>query len=277
MGIRARASQLWRLLATGFCFAVFGLGGVVLGLLVFPTVRLLSANPERARRNIQAGVSRSFRVFVWLMKTLGVLSYEVRNVQDLRARGRLIVANHPTLIDVVLLIGLMPEVDCVVKRGLFLNPFLRGPVSWAGYIPNSTPQRLVSDCTDALRARRSLIIFPEGTRSVPGQPLRMKRGAAQVALAADADIVPVTIRCEPMTLTKSEPWYRIPARRPHWTLSVGQAFPARAAVVADCAAPLAARRLTEHFVHYFDNGATRAGALAPAAAALSAQTNAVPA
>ena len=56
-----------------------------------------------------------------------------------------------------------------------------------------------------------------------------KRGAAQVALAADADIVPVTIRCEPMTLTKSEPWYRIPARRPHWTLSVGQAFPARVA------------------------------------------------
>jgi 1-acyl-sn-glycerol-3-phosphate acyltransferase len=277
MGIGARAAQLWRLLATGFCFAVFGLGGVVLGLLVFPAVRLLSADPERGRCNIQAGVSRSFRVFVWLMKTLGVLTYDVRNVQGLRTRGQLVVANHPTLIDVVLLISLMPEVDCVVKRSLLLNPFLRWPVSWARYIPNSTPQRLVSDCADALRAGRSLIIFPEGTRSVPGQPLQMKRGAAQVALAADADIVPVSIRCEPMTLTKSEPWYRIPAHRPHWTLSVGDAFSARTTVAADCSAPLAARRLTEHFVHYFENGTTRAGVSAPAAARPQAQTTAVPA
>ena len=127
------------------------------------------------------------------MRVLGILTYRVEGAERLRKPGRLIVANHPTLIDVVLLVSQMPEVDCIVKRGLWRNPFLRWPVSWAGYLPNSEGEQLIEACAATLRRGHSLLVFPEGTRTVPGKPLRMQRGAAHIALAADAEILPVTI------------------------------------------------------------------------------------
>ena len=70
----------------------------------------------------------------------------------------------------------MPEVDCIVKQALWRNVFLRWPVYWAGYISNATGEGLVAACAAALREDRSLMVFPEGTRTRPGQPLAFQRG-----------------------------------------------------------------------------------------------------
>ena len=128
----------------------------------------------------------TFRAFMETMRVLGILTYRVEGAERLREPGRLIVANHPTLIDVVLLVSQMPEVDCIVKRGLWRNPFLRWPVSWAGYLPTAAGEELIEECSATLRRGHSLLVFPEGTRTVPGKPLRMQRGAAHIALAADS-------------------------------------------------------------------------------------------
>jgi 1-acyl-sn-glycerol-3-phosphate acyltransferase len=80
---------------------------------------------------------------------------------------------------------------------------------------------MIEGAARALKEQHALIIFPEGTRTRPNQPMVFHRGAANVALRAAAVVTPVYIRCEPTTLTKSEPWHRIPARRPHFSLSVG--------------------------------------------------------
>jgi 1-acyl-sn-glycerol-3-phosphate acyltransferase len=265
-------NRAWRVLATGFSFSVFGIGGLLLALTVFPLLRLLSWRRDVLRRRIQRAMHYSFQLFVWLMKSLGLLTYEVQGRERLLGRGQLIIANHPSLIDVVFLISLVPEVDCIVKQALWHNPFLRWPVAWARYIPNREPQALVADCVAALRSGRSLIVFPEGTRTVPGQSMTMKRGAAQIALAASSPIVPVTIVCDPPTLTKAEAWYQVPLRRPHWTVRVGAAFTAEQVVDSAEGQPLAARRLTAHFLNYFSSQtgsgsvtvATPAGAIVPA-------------
>ena len=94
-----------------------------------------------------------------------------------------------------------------------------------------------------------MIIFPEGTRTRPNEPMVFHRGAANVALRAAAVVTPVYIRCEPTTLTKSEPWYRIPARRPHFSLSVGDDLdlsPYRPAPL-----PSGSRALNEHLHQHF--------------------------
>lgn len=250
--MKQQVDRIWRVVATGLSFAVFGLGALLLAISWLPLLRLTSGSAARARARIQRSVSAAMRAFVWMMRRLGLLTYEVQGLQRLQRPGQLIIANHPSLIDVVYLIGFVPEVDCIVKAGLWRNPFLRGPVSWAGYIPNRSPERLVEDAAASLRAGRSLIIFPEGTRSVPGMPLQMKRGAAQIAIAADADVIPVTIRCEPLTLTKGAPWYRVPDRRPHWTLDVGHPFRVADVLELTLPAPVAARQLTRVFRQYFE-------------------------
>ena len=247
----SRSNRAWRIFATGLAFSCFGVGAVLLGFTLLPLLRLSS--PRHGTARVQRAVSGGMRSFVWLMKSLGLLTYEVRGLEKLAARGQFVVANHPTLIDVVFLIGFMPEVDCIVKQALWRNPFLRWPVAWAGYISNATGEGLVAACADALRSGRSLVVFPEGTRTRPGEPLVLQRGAAQIALAARCDLRPVTITCQPITLFKGNAWYRVPPSRPHWVIEVAEPLAIDPYVDSGEAPSLAARHLTQALADWFAN------------------------
>jgi 1-acyl-sn-glycerol-3-phosphate acyltransferase len=251
-GADRKLNHAWRVCATGFVFVLFGLGALVISVTMFPLLRLSTRNADTARRRIQRGMQLTFRAYMEIMRVLGILTYRVDGAERLRARGRLIVANHPTLLDVVLLVSQMPEVDCIVKRGLWRNPFLRWPVSWAGYLPNAAGEELIGECSATLRRGHSLLVFPEGTRTVPGTPLRMQRGAAHIALAADSAILPVTITCDPPTLFKDNPWYRVPARRFHLHVTVGEPVAARAFMRSGESSARTARRISQWMLTQFD-------------------------
>jgi 1-acyl-sn-glycerol-3-phosphate acyltransferase len=251
------ANRGWRIFATGFSFTCFGIGAALMGITLWPALRLSTFNRARGIARVQRAVSGSMRLFVWLMKSLGLLTYEVRGRERLAARGQFVVANHPTLIDVVFLIGLMPEVDCIVKQALWRNVFLRWPVSLAGYISNASGEGLVAACAAALAAGRSLMVFPEGTRTRPGQALNLQRGAAQIALAAQTALTPVSISCEPITLYKGNAWFRVPARRPHWVIAVGEPLPIRGFLASGEPHSLAARHLTQALTQWFEDHVAR--------------------
>jgi 1-acyl-sn-glycerol-3-phosphate acyltransferase len=256
-----KLNHAWRIFATGFVFVLFGAGALFISVTMFPLLRLSTLNPDLARRRIQRGMQLTFRLYMEVMRVLGILTYTVEGAERLRQPGRLVVANHPTLIDVVLLVSLMPAVDCIVKRGLWRNPFLRWPVAWAGYLPNTEGEELVEACAATLRQGRSLLVFPEGTRTVPGKPMHLQRGAAHIALAADAEILPVTINCDPPTLFRGNPWYRVPVRRFHMHVVVGAPVTARSFSEAGIAPARAARRLNSWLLAYY---APRGGRLRPA-------------
>jgi 1-acyl-sn-glycerol-3-phosphate acyltransferase len=217
-----RTDQYWlRLLATGLCFVVFGVACFVIGMVVMPLLLLLIRERRRSRRAARSVVGAGLRFFVFLMRTAGVLRYEFIGREKLGRPGQVIVANHPTLIDVVFLVASTPAAGCIVKTDTFTNPITRGAASAAGYIPNAPTEEMIYAAEAALREGETLLIFPEGTRTVPGKPLAMQRGAANVALRAARVLTPVFIDCDPPTLSKNLPWYRIPPRRPHFRLRVG--------------------------------------------------------
>lgn len=249
--LRARLNYLWRITASGLGFAAFGLACVVVSITVFPLIRLTSPDAATTRRRVRQVVHTAYRYFIGLWRGLGVITYELHGVEQLARPGQLVVANHPSLIDVVFLGAQMPQVDCIVKDALLRNPFLGAPVRWADYIPNAAPERLIENCVATLRAGHSLLIFPEGTRSVPGQPLKMQRGAAHIALATGCDLLPVTIRCDPRWLTKTDVWHRVPPRRPHWCVIVGEPIRLAELVVTGESKSVSARRITAHLAEYF--------------------------
>jgi 1-acyl-sn-glycerol-3-phosphate acyltransferase len=80
---------------------------------------------------------------------------------------------------------------------------------------------MIAECVQWLQSGGVMIIFPEGTRSIPGKPCRFQRGAATIALQANKIVTPVTLSCYPSTLTKAEHWYQIPNRRFHLRMHVG--------------------------------------------------------
>lgn len=218
----ARLDKAWRLAATAISFLLFGLGGLVLAILVFPLFNLFVRDPARREFVAQQTVHSVWRFYVRIMVALGVLSYETKGAHLLKQeRGTLVIANHPSLLDIVFIMSLMDRTQCVVKAAVWRNPFMRGVVRATNYIPNlNDPDKLIEDCAEALKAGNNLVIFPEGSRSVPGQKRRYQRGFAYMALRAGVPIRLVTIQCDPPTLLKGEPWYMIPARRPHWTIEV---------------------------------------------------------
>lgn len=246
----AGLNYCWRLAATGCCFVAFGGGGLALSLLVFPLLLLV---PEKSRsRQARRIIHQSFGAFIGLMEAVGIMRLEVIGGERLKnCRNTLVLANHPTLIDVVALISLMPEASCVVKQALWKNPFLGGVVRAAGYVSNAEPDRLIEDCANDLATGNPLIIFPEGTRSAPDQPLHFLRGAAYVALKSGRPILPVLIDCSPSTLTKREKWYHIPQRRFRLRLDVRAPFDAGRWIDAEEPPTIAARQLTQAFETYF--------------------------
>ena len=246
----AGLNHYWRLAATGGCFAAFGCGGLLLSVLVFPLLWLL---PGQTRsRQARWIIHKSFAAFIGLMEAVGIMRLEVIGGDRLRnCRHTLVLANHPTLIDVVALISLMPEASCVVKQALWKNPFLGGVVRAAGYISNADPENLIKDCADDLAAGYPLVIFPEGTRSQPGQPLRFLRGAAYIALKSGRPMLPVLIDCSPSTLSKREKWYHIPPRRFKLRIEVREPIDASRWIAADEAPSIAARKLTQALETYF--------------------------
>ena len=165
---------------------------------------------------------QTWRLFVQIMVSLGVLTYECHGAELLRQeRGCLIIANHPSLLDIVFIMSFMEHTQCVVKAGVWRNPFMAGAVRATNYIPNlNDPERLLDDCAAALKAGNNLVIFPEGSRTPAGAKRKYQRGFAYVALKADAPIRLVTVDVNPPTLMKNVPWHRIPPRRPHWTIRV---------------------------------------------------------
>lgn len=178
-----RDAYYWRLLATAASFALFGLGGLCLRLLVFPLLGCLPGDALVHRLRARRTVSRLFWFFVRFMARTGVLSYDIEGAERLGRPGQMIIANHPSLIDVVFLIGLVRHANCVVKKTLWENPFTRGPLRRTEYISNDGSMDMLDAAAQSLQNGQTLIIFPEGTRTQPGQAPAFHRGRRRLPCA----------------------------------------------------------------------------------------------
>lgn len=215
---KARLNHKWRVVATGVSFVTFGLGGVLLSTTFIPLLYLLIWSTPQRKRVAREIVRCSFKAFTWWMKFLQVINYDFAADELKNARGKIIIANHPTLIDVVAIISLTRSPDCVVKAELFSNPFVRVVIRSTGYISNCDSELLIRDCQESLAQGNNLIIFPEGTRTKQDQPIKFQRGAANIALRTKTAFLALKIDCQPSTLRKGEAWFKSPPHKP--TLSI---------------------------------------------------------
>ena len=244
----------WRVFATGLSFATFGLGGLCLSLFVFPVIGLFIKDPNERKRKARFLIHRCWAFFLRYMQALGIFTFDLEHArQHLKdVRGKVIIANHPTLIDVVALISLIPRADCVVKQGLWDNFFLKRVVRVADFINNDQDvNKLIENCKKTLEEGYNLVIFPEGTRTVPNQPIKLQRGAANIAVRCQQNLLPVIIDCRPTTLTKQEKWYQIPPRRAQFSMRAIEEIDVSPFINNEKNESIAARRLTEHIRQVF--------------------------
>lgn len=252
---RLRRSRAWRIPATGLGFAIFGLCGCVLSLSLFPLIYLLPIRKRQKEALSRKSIAGTFRIYLRLLRWLGLLSYELHDIAKLREPNQLIIANHPSLLDVVFIIALTGDTNCIVKGSLWRNPFTSIAIRAANYISNAD-ENLFQRCVATLEQGQSLIVFPEGTRTRPGEMLNFHRGPSNISLSAGKAITPIIINCHPATLLKNQQWYEVSATPPHYTIQVMPTFNVAHYLSNGQLQSLAARQLTRDLVSYFSQHIT---------------------
>ena len=245
-----RLDYLRRLLATAFGFVLFGVAGVLFKLALLPYT-LNSTRGDVARqlkaRKLVGGV---WLFFVRYLQWAGVLSVRFNGLEKLGRPGQLVLANHPSLLDVVLLLSHAPMLNCIVKKDVLGNPAMKSPILATGFIPNDESVEMMEEVDAVLKGGQSLLIFPEGTRTGWDGQVKLHRGAVSIGLRSAAVITPVVIKMTPPNFKKGQPWYYIPPQKIHYEITVGEDIDPQS-WLAEKPLPIAARRLNEYLQNYF--------------------------
>ena len=199
---------LYQMLAKHFCYLFFGVGSVILALLVFPWIRVFVHPKEKFQIEARKFVSASFRMFTNVMRGLGVLKLECGDKKAWRnIHGKIIIANHPSILDFVFIMSLVPNANCIVRGGL-TKTVLAGVIKQC-YIVNSLDfDELCRLCKQTIDEGNNVIIFPEGTRTPRHGKNPYKKGAARISYFSKCDVQPVLVGGnDKYGLGKHDPWF----------------------------------------------------------------------
>lgn len=203
-------------------FAIFFLGSPMLALVVIPLVRLFSGRAASRRTTylLHAGmwlIARSARFF-----RIVELDLPPPPASLDREKPYVMISNHPTFIDMLVILGSFEGLTCVTNgrwwrhwafgRLLRTTDYLPGPGSGL-----SQSEDMLGQMVAHLHAGHPLLIFPEGQRSLPDQLRRFRRGAVEAAVAANVPIVPLFLAIDRPYLTKRVPLWRPPSKPPRYS------------------------------------------------------------
>ncbi|MDX2181622.1 MAG: lysophospholipid acyltransferase family protein [Bryobacteraceae bacterium] len=127
--------------------------------------------------------------------------HRARGVETIdTSRSYIVVSNHLSLIDSPLLVNYLPlSIRFLAKKELLKIPVMGGYMTRTGHIPidRSNPRAALQSMNEAARklqtSGHSVLIYPEGTRSINGELQEFKDGAAMLALKSGLPLLPVAV------------------------------------------------------------------------------------
>lgn len=202
--------------------AWFFVAAALLGVLLFPIARLFAWTTERHRRWCTLFLHKAYPTFLFWLRLAGLIRAQRTELppEVPRDGAYLLIANHPTLLDVIYLLSWYRRLTCVVKaawyRSFVFGPMLRsthyipGPGLSGDETRGETPalDRMVAH----LEAGHPLLVFPEGTRSKADRLHRFRRGPFEAAVRAKVPIVPLYMHVPEPGLTRERTFPDRPMR-----------------------------------------------------------------
>ncbi|MCH2220226.1 MAG: 1-acyl-sn-glycerol-3-phosphate acyltransferase [Dechloromonas sp.] len=156
-------------------------------------------------------ISNGFRFYLRILEIFCSCRFDLQELDKLRDSGPLIVAaNHPSLLDAVMIVSRLPNAVCVMKASLMDNLLFGAAARLARYIRNDAPLEMILNSRQALQDGARLVIFPEGTRTgnFPLDPCSPSTGL--VANRAKVPVQTVLIEFSTPYLGKAWPLFRRP-------------------------------------------------------------------
>ena len=212
--------KLFRSFIVLFLFAFFGCGALIINYIVFPYISLFVKEEEKRKAYCNV-IHTTWKFFCTMMQKAGTIKVELTNPEKIKnLKGKIIVANHPSYIDIVLLIGSVPNTICVAKKELKKNIFMGNIVKSLYLINDEESEKMLKNTVEILKEGYNIVIFPSGTRTQKNEPLKLHKGAALMALHTHCDIVPVHISCDYKFLAKHQKVYDAGEKPVTYTITI---------------------------------------------------------
>lgn len=199
---------------------------VLLGLLALPMALVLMCLPSAIR--IPMGrrlISRFLTGYLFFLRVFCSVRVDSTALEKVRVDGPLIIiANHPSLLDAVVLLARLPRAVCVMKGSLRRN-ILFGPMArLSGYVSNDDPMTLIRQTCDELAGGAQILIFPEGTRTRTFPVNTFSEAAAFIAARSGVSVQSLFIAFSSPYLGKAWPLFKKPVLPLCITVKLGQKF-----------------------------------------------------
>ncbi len=222
--------RLYEYAALWFGLGLLGTITLTWSLLSVPLYHLL---PKRWAVPLgRLAITTGFRIYLGALALVGAVRFDFRALDGLRDQGPLVIApNHPCLLDALMVISRLPNLACIMKASIVDNIFLGAGARLAGYIRNDAQLSMIKQSVAELKNGRSLLIFPEGTRTTRWPVNTCKGTAALIAARAKVPIQTVFIETDSAYLSKGWPLFRRPEMPITYRIRLGRRFdpPRRAA------------------------------------------------
>jgi len=225
-GEAARSPPLLRRLL--FACVIVQLGLLSLGWNALAPLASLVLPRARAGTLGRAAVSRIYRTTWASARRLGLMEIDSSALDALRDEpgGLIVAANHPSMLDALVVVARLPRGVCVMKAELLRNVFLGAGARLAQYIRNDVGRGMVRDAVASLREGNQLVLFPEGTRTVKAPVNPFKPGITLIAHLAQVPIQTVVIETFSPYLTKGWPLLKAPPMPVRMRVRLGKRFAA---------------------------------------------------
>ncbi|MEW6707109.1 MAG: lysophospholipid acyltransferase family protein [Pseudomonadota bacterium] len=139
-------------------------------------------------------------------------------------RGLIVVGNHPSMLDALILVARLPRSACIMKAELMRNVFLGAGARLARYIRNDSARGMIRLAVQDLKAGGQLVIFPEGTRTTTNPVNPFRPGVTLIAKLAQVPIQTVFIDTDSPYLGKGWPIWKLPPLPIRFSVRLGRRF-----------------------------------------------------
>ncbi len=192
-------------LNTLYAFGLFTLICFVVQLVILFTF-FIPMKKEKRKAMINAIASFSTRTFLQVMVTTKMVNLNPEN-EDFK-KPAVIIANHQSFIDILLLLGLHPKLIMVTNSWVWNSPFFGKIVRFLEFYHTANGyEHIAEQLEHKIKQGYSVIVFPEGTRSPDNKIKRFHKGAFYLADLLKLDILPILVYGNGLVSSKTQPFY----------------------------------------------------------------------
>ena len=209
----------------GFYCSLLCLGIMMLGACTIATLLNRFLPTRIATAFGQWLIHAVFRIFLDFLQAIKLVQLDLSALDVLQNEKHLIIApNHPSMLDVLLIVSRLNNISCIMKAQLLDNIFLGAGARMARYVRNDSINSMIRQATRHLTQGGKLLIFPEGTRTVTYPVNTLKSGIGLIARRADTPIQTILLQSNSPYLSKGWPLFKCPTFPLIYTARLGKRF-----------------------------------------------------